>query len=129
MNGICCRAASGLEDSSRAVDEGVAKIGAKGEQKTETLLNGFAEKTAVLHDLRTPLPGFKANIDRDVDSSRSVLPTDSKMWARRGYHVIVGRQQPPAPAGPGLQTMLAATGRGGAVLRKYSAVNCAYDCT
>lgn len=49
---------------SWAVNENVAKIGAKGEQKTEELLNGFAQKAAVLHDLRIPIPGFKAIINR-----------------------------------------------------------------
>jgi hypothetical protein len=48
MNGIYGRAATGLQDSSWAVNDSVAKIGARGEQKTETLLNGFGKKAAVL---------------------------------------------------------------------------------
>lgn len=73
MNGIYGRAATGLQDSSWAVNDGVAKVGAKGEQKTEVLLNGFGKKAAVLHDLRIPIPGFKANVDHAVVSGKSVL--------------------------------------------------------
>ena len=40
-------------------------------------------KAAVLHDLRIPIPGFKANIDHAVVSGRSVLLIDSKMWKPR----------------------------------------------
>jgi hypothetical protein len=39
MNGIYGRAATGLQDTSWAVNENAAKIGARGEQKTEVLLN------------------------------------------------------------------------------------------
>jgi hypothetical protein len=56
MNGIYGRAATGLQDSSWAVNEGVAKVGAKGEQKTEALLNGFGKKAAVLHDCGSRSP-------------------------------------------------------------------------
>lgn len=76
-NGIYGRAATGLQDTLRAVNENVAKIGAKGEQKTEVLLDGFAKNAAVLHDLRIPLPGFKANIDHAIVSGKSVLLIDS----------------------------------------------------
>lgn len=79
-SGVYGRAAAGLQDTSRAVNENVAKIGAKSEQKTEVLLNGFAKKAAVLHDLRIPLPGFKANIDHAVVSGKSVPLIDFKMW-------------------------------------------------
>ncbi|OOP59265.1 hypothetical protein BMF89_21285 [Arthrobacter sp. SRS-W-1-2016] len=44
------------------------------------MLNGFGKKAAVLHDLRIPLPGFKANIDHAIVSGKSVLLIDSKMW-------------------------------------------------
>jgi hypothetical protein len=90
MNGIYGRAATGLQDSSWAVNENVAKIGAKGEQKTEVLLNGFAKKAAVLHDLRIPIPGFKANIDHAVVSGKSVLLIDSKMWKPGFYWSLLG---------------------------------------
>jgi hypothetical protein len=89
-NGIYGRAATGLQDTSWAVNENVAKIGAKGEQKTEVLLNGFAKKAAVLHDLRIPLPGFKANIDHAVVSGKSVLLIDSKMWKPGFYWSMLG---------------------------------------
>ncbi|GAA4032867.1 hypothetical protein GCM10023063_15270 [Arthrobacter methylotrophus] len=89
-NGIYGRAATGLQDTSWAVNENVARIGAKGEQKTEGLLNGFAKKAAVLHDLRIPLPGFKANIDHAVVSGKSVLLIDSKMWKPGFYWSMLG---------------------------------------
>ncbi|MBG0738813.1 NERD domain-containing protein [Paeniglutamicibacter antarcticus] len=89
-NGIYGRAATGLQDTSWAVNENVAKIGAKGEQKTEALLNGFAMKAAVLHDLRIPIPGFKANIDHAIVSGRSVLLIDSKMWKPGFYWSMLG---------------------------------------
>lgn len=89
-NGIYGRAATGLQDTSWAVNESVAKIGAKGEQKTEMLLNGFSKKAAVLHDLRIPLPGFKANIDHAVVSGKSVLLIDSKMWKPGFYWSLLG---------------------------------------
>jgi hypothetical protein len=90
MNGIYGRAATGLQDTSWAVNENVAKIGAKGEQKTEVLLNGFAKKAAVLHDLRIPIPGFKANIDHAIVSGKSVLLIDSKMWKPGFYWSLLG---------------------------------------
>lgn len=90
MNGIYGRAATGLQDSSWAVNENVAKIGAKGEQKTEVLLNGFGKKAAVLHDLRIPIPGFKANIDHAIVSGKSVLLIDSKMWKPGFYWSTLG---------------------------------------
>lgn len=68
MNGIYGRAATGLQDSSWAVNKNVARIGTKGEQKTETLLNGFGKKAAALHDLRIPAPGFKASVDHAIVS-------------------------------------------------------------
>ncbi|ACL42183.1 NERD domain protein (plasmid) [Pseudarthrobacter chlorophenolicus A6] len=90
MNGIYGRAATGLQDSSWAVNESVAKIGARGEQKTEALLNGFGKKAAVLHDLRIPIPGFKANIDHAIVSGKSVLLMDSKMWKPGFYWSLLG---------------------------------------
>lgn len=105
MNGIYGRAATGLQDTSWAVNDGVARAGAKGEQKTEALLNGFAKKAAVLHDLRIPIPGFKANIDHAIVSGKDVLLIDSKMWKpgfywsplgyRRGWEKVphIGKSQ------------------------------------
>lgn len=90
MNGIYGRAGTGLQDSSWAVNENVARIGAKGEAKTEALLNGFGKKAAVLHDLRIPIPGFKANIDHAVVSGKSVLLIDSKMWKPGFYWSLLG---------------------------------------
>lgn len=90
MNGIYGRAGTGLQDSSWAVNDTVARTGAKGEAKTEGLLNGFSKKAAVLHDLRIPIPGFKANIDHAVVSGKSVLLIDSKMWKPGFYWSLLG---------------------------------------
>lgn len=90
MNGIYGRAATGLQDAGWAVNEGVARAGSKGEQKTEGLLNGFALKAAVMHDLRVPLPGFKSNIDHAVVSGSSVLLIDSKLWKPGFYWSLLG---------------------------------------
>ncbi|MGK3708659.1 nuclease-related domain-containing protein [Arthrobacter sp. IK3] len=90
MNGIYGRAAAGLEDTSWAVNESVAKFGAKGEQRSAAVLNKFGDRAAVLHDLRVPIPGFKANIDHVVVSGNRVLIIDSKMWKPGFYWTLAG---------------------------------------
>ncbi|MCU6481917.1 nuclease-related domain-containing protein [Arthrobacter sp. A2-55] len=89
-NGIYGSAATGLQDTSWAVNDAVARVGAKGEEKTEALLGGFAKKAAILHDLRVPLPGFKANIDHIVVSGNHVLILDSKVWKPGFYWSFLG---------------------------------------
>ncbi|WP_454698237.1 nuclease-related domain-containing protein [Arthrobacter humicola] len=78
MNGFYGRAATGLQDSSWAVNKNVARIGTKGEQKTEALLNGFGKKAAVLHDLRIPIPGFKASVDHAIVSGKTAYQKRSR---------------------------------------------------
>lgn len=90
MHGIYGRAATGLQDSSWAINEQVARIGAKGEEKSARLLDGFSKKAAILHDLRIPIPGFKANIDHIVVSGNRVLILDSKMWRPGFYWTMFG---------------------------------------
>lgn len=91
MNGIYGRAATGLaNDSSFAANEAVAKIGATGELKTAAILDGFALKAAVLHDLRIPIPGFKSNIDHIVVSGNRVLIIDTKVWKPGFYWTLFG---------------------------------------
>lgn len=90
MNGIYGRAATGLQDTSWAVNEAVAKMGAKGERKSEEILNRFGETAAVMHDLRLPIPGFKSNIDHVIVSGKRVLILDSKMWKPGFYWTLSG---------------------------------------
>lgn len=81
MIGIFGDAASGLAGTpSFAKNRGTARIGARGEQRTAAVLDTFGDRALVLHDLRIPLPGVKANIDHAVVSGRHVLLIDSKMW-------------------------------------------------
>jgi hypothetical protein len=91
MNGSYGRAATGLHnDASFAASAGAAKAGADGETKTAAILDGFALKAAVLHDLRVPLPGFKANIDHIVVSGKRVLIIDTKVWKPGFYWTLFG---------------------------------------
>lgn len=90
MNGIYGRAATGLADTSWAVNESVARMGTKGEQLSEKVLNTFSSRAAVMHDLRVPIPGFKANIDHVIVSGRRVLILDSKMWKPGFYWTLAG---------------------------------------
>jgi len=94
MNGIYGMAATGLHnDSSFAANEAVAKIGAKGEERTAMILNGFGLKAAVLHDLRVPIPGFKSNIDHVIVSGKRVLVLDTKVWKPGFYWTLAGRNR------------------------------------
>jgi hypothetical protein len=94
MNGVYGTAGTGLaNDSSFAVNDAVAKIGAKGEERTQQLLNGFGLKAAVLHDLRVPIPGFKANIDHVVVSGKRVLIIDTKVWKPGFYWTLFGKNR------------------------------------
>lgn len=90
MNGIYGRAATGLQDTSWAVNEAVAKMGVKGEKKSEEVLNRFGDHAAVMHDLRIPIPGFKANIDHVIVSGKRVMILDSKMWKPGFYWTLSG---------------------------------------
>lgn len=90
MNGIYGHAATGLRDAGWAVNEQVARIGASGEQKTAGVLDGFAARAAVLHDLRVPIPGFRSNIDHIVVSGKRVLIIDSKVWKPGFYWTLFG---------------------------------------
>lgn len=90
MNGIYGTAATGLQDSSWAANQNVAKVGANGEKKSAALLDGFALKAAVMHDLRVPLPGFKANIDHVVVSGKNVFILDTKVWKPGFYWTFAG---------------------------------------
>src|SRR3954453_8392557 len=99
-NGIYGTAAAGLNNAAWARNQDVADIGAAGEKRTAQILDGFAGKAAILHDLRIPIPGISANIDHVVVSGRRVLILDSKVWKpgiywslgganRRGFERVV----------------------------------------
>lgn len=92
VNGIYGSAAAGLQgtDTSWAANQNVAKVGAAGEKKSAALLDGFALKAAVMHDLRVPLPGFKANIDHVIVSGKNVFILDTKVWKPGFYWTFAG---------------------------------------
>lgn len=94
MNGSYGRAATGLtNDASFAANAGAAKAGAEGEVKTAAILDGFSLKAAILHDLRVPIPGFKANIDHVVVSGKRVLIIDTKVWKPGFYWTLFGKNR------------------------------------
>jgi hypothetical protein len=94
MNGVYGTAGTGLaNDSSFAANDAVARIGAGGEERTQQILNGFGLKAAVLHDLRVPIPGFKANIDHVVVSGKRVLVLDTKVWKPGFYWTLFGKNR------------------------------------
>ncbi len=71
-----------------------SRAGARGEQLTAAVLNQLAKSVdglAVLHDLRIPIPGVKANIDHAIVSGDRVLLLDSKLWRPGFYWTIAGR--------------------------------------
>lgn len=91
MNGTYGRAATGLiNDNSFAVSEGAARMGARGETRTAEILDASSRKAAIMHDLRVPIPGFKANIDHIVVSGKRVLVLDTKVWKPGFYWTLFG---------------------------------------
>lgn len=68
---------------SWAVNAGAAQFGADAELKTAQLLNQHAMRDngpTVFHDIRIPIPGFKANLDHIVVAGHKVLIIDTKAW-------------------------------------------------
>lgn len=87
-NGTWGRAGTGLADStSWAVSATAAAQGAKYEEKTAIVLDRFADRAAILHDVI--IPGLKANIDHVVVSGNRVLLIDTKSW-RPGFYWTFG---------------------------------------
>jgi hypothetical protein len=71
-----------------------AKVGVAGEKQTAEILDALARKPggpSVIHDLRIPIPGIKANIDHLVISGRTITIIDSKVWKPAFYWTIAGR--------------------------------------
>lgn len=91
VNGLYGRAATGLTgDTSWAVSAGAASAGAKAEQATEKILSEFITKAAVMHDLRVPIPNFKANIDHVIVTGKTVIILDTKNWQPGFYWTFRG---------------------------------------
>lgn len=87
------RAGVGLEDTSWAINDAVARVGRDGELRTEELLSKLADHRSgvtVIHDLTIPIPGFKANIDHAVVSGRRVVLIDTKVWKPGRYWTFGG---------------------------------------
>ncbi|AUI52930.1 nuclease-related domain-containing protein [Arthrobacter crystallopoietes] len=89
-NGTFGTAAAGLDNAHWAKNQDVANIGAIGERRTAELLDSFADRAAVLHDLRIPIKGISANIDHVVVSGKRVLILDTKMWLPGLYWTFGG---------------------------------------
>lgn len=84
----------GLEDTSWAVNDAVARVGRDGELRTEELLSKLAGRrdgATVIHDLTIPIPGFKANIDHAVISGRKIVLIDTKVWKPGRYWTFGGK--------------------------------------
>lgn len=81
MIGIYGDVAIGLAGApSFASNQNAVRAGVQGEQRTAAVLDAFSDRALILHDLRIPLPGVKANIDHAVVSGKHVLLIDSKVW-------------------------------------------------
>ncbi|GAB3176011.1 hypothetical protein GCM10027059_50220 [Myceligenerans halotolerans] len=76
-----------------AVNGEVARIGRRGELRTAAVLDEAARRhgVTVLHDLRIPAPGVRANVDHVVVSGRRVLLIDAKVWRPGVYWTFAGR--------------------------------------
>lgn len=77
------RPGAGLDAAGWAASGTVAATGREGELKTGSVLDRLASShgPVVLHDLRIPAPGARANIDHAVVAGRAVWLIDSKHWA------------------------------------------------
>lgn len=79
--------------------------GAAGEKLTAAILNGFADRAAIFHDLVVPHNRLTINIDHAVLSGKNLLLIDSKLW-KAGRHWSLGpwyfhgtdRGRPPSQA-------------------------------
>lgn len=74
-------------------DQSRADIGQKGEEKTARVLNGLATQPGgptILHDLKIPLQGIKANIDHILVTGNTVVIIDTKVWKPGTYWTFGG---------------------------------------
>lgn len=88
------RAGGSLSQSETwASNRQVAAHGLKGERRTGTILDRIArtpDGPTVLHDLRIPVPGTKANIDHVVVSGNTIHIIDTKVWKPGFYWTLFG---------------------------------------
>ena len=88
------RAGGSLANSSSWLgNDAAAAAGGRGESATARILDALARSDGgptVLHDLRIPIPGIKANIDHVVISGRRVTIIDSKLWKPARYWTLFG---------------------------------------
>lgn len=89
--GIYGNAGGGLTNATWAANEAVAKIGQRAEKQTAELLKPFGARTAIIHDVRVPIPGFTSNIDHVVVTGKTVYLIDTKAWKAGWYWSISGK--------------------------------------
>ena len=82
VTGIFGVPGAGLENQDFARNIGTAKAGAKFEKRTAKVLNELSKQCAVLHDVRIPLAGVKANMDHIVVAGKHVMLIDTKGWKK-----------------------------------------------
>lgn len=83
-----------LNGATFAANAQVAAIGARGEKQTAAiidLLTRGGDSATVLHDLRIPISGIKANVDHVVVSGTTITIIDTKVWAGNTYWTLFGR--------------------------------------
>lgn len=85
-------ASVGDKGTAWADNSEVVRHGRDGELKTAAALErGLPREVVVMHDLRIPIPGFKANIDHLVISGNTVTIVDAKAWAGGFYWTSGGK--------------------------------------
>ncbi|MGP9816864.1 nuclease-related domain-containing protein [Glutamicibacter sp. 363] len=90
VTGIFGVPGAGLENQDFARNIGTAKAGAKFEKRTAKVLNELSKQCAVLHDVRIPLAGVKANMDHIVVAGKHVMLIDTKGWSKGFYWTLPG---------------------------------------
>lgn len=82
MSAIIGTPGGSLTDATWAASDSIAAAGREGELATARVLAGVAHVAGptVLHDLRIPAAGVRANIDHAVIAGRRVWLIDSKYW-------------------------------------------------
>lgn len=76
-----------------ASGQGKAQVGSYAEKKTAAVTDERARATdaVVLHDIRIPLKGYKANIDHVWVSGNTVIIMDTKQWEGGTYWTLFGK--------------------------------------
>lgn len=73
-----------------SANRNAAVMGAAGERRTARLLDAYAPRALVLHDVGIPIRGIKANVDHAVVCGNRVLLVDSKVWEPGTYWTFNG---------------------------------------